>query len=87
MANNGTFKVKAVKLNRAGVGQLLKTGCTPALIAAAKDISNRAGDGYDVYVGRTRQNVSVGVRSTTKEADRDARDNHTLHKQSRRRKG
>ena len=83
---NGSFKVQKVVLNRAGVGQLLKNDCTPALISAAKGIANRAGEGYDVYTGKTRQNVSVGVRSTTKESDRDARDNHTLHKQSRRSK-
>lgn len=82
MANG--FKVQKIKLNRAGVGELLKAGCTPALISAAQSVKNRAGDGYDVFTGKSRQNVSVGVVSKTAEAARDTRDNHTLHKASRR---
>ena len=41
---NGSFKVTKIKLNRAGVGELLKSGCTPALISAAQSVKNRAGD-------------------------------------------
>jgi len=48
------------KLNYAGVGQLLKSyEMQNVLKSYADDISARAGDGYDVFVGRSRANVSV----------------------------
>lgn len=79
-----SMKLTKLKLNRAGVGQILKKDATPALIDAAKSVAKRAGEGYDVYVGKTRANVSVGVQSTTDSAARDTRDNHTLNKATRR---
>lgn len=65
------------KLNYAGVGQLLKSEeMTSVLKSYADQASARAGDGYDVYVGRTRVNVSVA----SEEAAQDNLENNTLLK-------
>lgn len=65
------------KLNYAGVGQLLKSKeMQDVLKSYADEIGARAGDGYDVYVGRTRANVSV----MTEEAAQDNLENNTLLK-------
>jgi len=72
MANNFKFK-----LNYAGVGALLKsTEMQNVLATYASQVKDRAGDGYDVYVGRTRANVSV----VTEVAEQDNYENNTLLK-------
>jgi len=50
------------KLNRAGVGQLLKSaGMQEVLTEYASAVKNRCGEGYkqDAYVGKTRANAMV----------------------------
>ena len=65
------------KLNYKGVGQLLKSAEMQSVLSSyANEIKNRAGDGYDVYVGRTRANVSVA----TEAAAQDNLENNTLLK-------
>lgn len=72
MSNSFKFE-----LNRAGVGELLKsTEMQDVLASYAGSIANAAGDGYSVYVGRTRANVSVA----TAEAEQDNFENNTLLK-------
>ena len=44
----------------------------------AKSIATRAGEGYDVFVGKTRANVSV--YTATESAMKDNLDNNTLEK-------
>lgn len=68
-------------LNRAGVAELLKgQAMQNVLIEYAGQVAKRAGDGYDVYVGRNRANVSVAVTTTTEEAYQDNLDNNTIEK-------
>ena len=70
---------KKFELNYAGVGELLKSPEMIAVLEAnAGAVANNAGDGYDVYVGPHRANVSV--RTATKEAERDNYKNNTLLK-------
>lgn len=65
------------KLDYAGVGQLLKSEEMQSVLKHYADqVGARAGDGYDVYVGRTRANVSVA----TAEAEQDNFDNNVLLK-------
>ena len=73
MSNSFKFE-----LNRAGVGELLKSAEMQDVLASyAGSIANAAGDdGYSVYVGRTRANVSVA----TAEAEQDNFENNTLLK-------
>lgn len=72
----GNFKFE---LNSQGVVALMKSSeMQSVLISRAKGIQKRAGDGYDVYVGRNRANVSV--RTATDEAAQDNLDNNTLLK-------
>ena len=72
-------KVEKFELNREGVAQLMKSSEMQAiLISHAKDIRDRAGEGYDVYVGPHRANVSV--RTRTDAAVQDNLDNNTLLK-------
>lgn len=67
------------KLDRAGVGQLMKSSeMQNVLISYAKQVADRAGDGYSVYVGPTRANVSVETKSEA--AKRDNYENNTLEK-------
>lgn len=73
-------KVK-FKLNRGGVGELLKSSEAMAVVSSyANSICGRAGDGYEVtnMVGRTRVNASVAA--VTKEARQDNLENNTLLK-------
>jgi len=65
------------KLNYKGVGELLKSSEMQSVLASyANEIAATAGDGYDVYVGKTRANVSV----VTEEAAQDNYENNTLLK-------
>lgn len=70
------------KLNRAGVGKLLKSKETAEVCGDfANDIKNRCGDGYEVSIhpgGKTRANASV--KAVTKKAKQDNLDNNTLEK-------
>ena len=66
-------------LNRAGVRELMQSQeMVDVLVEHAGLVADRAGDGYDVYVGRNRANVSV--ETTTDEAYNDNLDNNTLEK-------
>lgn len=70
-----------VKLNQAGVRELLKSG---EIMGVCKDLANgvaaRAGTGYEVntHVGKNR--VNAEVRAETYEAYRDNMKNNTLLK-------
>jgi len=65
------------ELDRKGVGQLLKSREMQEVLASyAGQVANAAGEGYDVYVGRTRANVSVA----TEAAEQDNYENNTLLK-------
>lgn len=70
-----------VKLNQAGVRELLKSG---EIMGVCKDLANgvaaRAGAGYEVntHVGKNR--VNAEVRAETYEAYRDNMKNNTLLK-------
>ena len=71
------------ELNRAGVRELMQSGAMQSvLISHAGQVAQAAGDGYDVYVGRNRANVSV--RTATEEAAADNLQNNTLEKVIRR---
>jgi hypothetical protein len=48
------------------------------LVEFASQVAERAGDGYDVYIGVNRANVSVGTAS--EEAMADNLDHNTLEK-------
>lgn len=70
------------ELNYAGVGKLLKSQeMVSVLEGYANGIAARAGDGYSVYIGPNRANVSV--ETTTDEAYQDAMENNTLLKSLR----
>lgn len=65
------------ELNRAGVRDLMQSKEMQDVLAQyARQVQARAGDGYDVFVGETRANVSV----RTKEAEQDNFENNTLLK-------
>lgn len=69
------------KLNRAGVGQLLKSGEMQAVIASkANTVQNRAGDGFtaETYIGRDR--VRAIIKAETYEAYQECLENNTLLK-------
>lgn len=67
------------ELNRAGVRALMQSEEMQAvLLEYANEIGDRAGEGYEAYVGRNRANVSV--RTETEEAARDNFNNNTLLK-------
>jgi hypothetical protein len=71
------------ELNRAGVRELMQSGAMQSvLISRAGEVASAAGDGYDVYVGRTRANVSV--RTATEAAAADNLEHNTLEKVIRR---
>ena len=68
-----------VKLNKAGVRDVLRSGeVMAALEAEANSRANSAGSGYGVntYVGKNRCNAEV--RAETREAIRDNLKNNTL---------
>lgn len=66
-------------LNRAGVRELMQSQeMQDVLVEFAGQVAENAGDGYSVYVGTTRANVSVGT--ATEEAAADNLDHNTLEK-------
>lgn len=66
-------------LDRAGVRELMQSQEMPdVLVDFAGQVADRAGDGYDVYVGTNRANVSV--MTATEEAMADNLDHNTLEK-------
>ena len=66
-------------LNRAGVRELMQSQeMQDVLVEFAGQVAERAGDGYSVYVGINRANVSV--RTETEEAMADNLDHNTLEK-------
>lgn len=72
-------KLIRFELNREGVRELLRSQeMQDVLVEYAQQISDRAGDGYDVFVGQNRANVTV--ETTTEEAYGDNLDNNTLEK-------
>ena len=69
------------KLNRAGVGQLLKSSEMQSLLSSkAGEISGRAGDGFEAetYIGRDRARATV--KAATPEARKACLDNNSLLK-------
>lgn len=69
-------------LNRAGVRELMQSQeMQDVLVEFAGSVADRAGDGYDVYIGKNRANVSVAT--ATEEAYNDNLDNNTLEKSIR----
>lgn len=69
-------------LNRDGVRELMQSQeMQDVLVGFAGQVAERAGDGYSVYVGTTRANVSVGT--ATEEAMADNLDHNTLEKSIR----
>lgn len=66
-------------LNRAGVRELMQSQeMQDVLVEFASQVAERAGDGYDVYIGVNRANVSV--MTATEEAMADNLDHNTLEK-------
>ena len=66
-------------LNRDGVRELMQSQeMQDVLVDFAEQVAERAGDGYSVYVGATRANVSV--MTATDEAAADNFDHNTLEK-------
>lgn len=66
-------------LDRAGVRELMQSQeMQDVLIDFAGQVADRAGDGYDVYIGMNRANVSV--MTATEEAMADNLDHNTLEK-------
>lgn len=66
-------------LNRDGVRELMQSQeMQDVLVDFAGQVAERAGDGYSVYVGATRANVSV--MTATDEAAADNFDHNTLEK-------
>ena len=69
-------------LNRAGVRELMQSQeMQGVLVEFAGQVAERAGDGYDVYIGTNRANVSVVT--ATEEAAADNFDHNTLEKSIR----
>ena len=70
-----------IELNSAGIQELLKSAEIQGYCEElAREVANRAGDGYEVdtMVGKTRVNASV--YAATKEANKDNLENNTLLK-------
>lgn len=66
-------------LNRAGVRELMQSQeMQDVLVEFAGQVAENAGDGYDVYIGTNRANVSVVT--ATDEAAADNLDHNTLEK-------
>lgn len=66
-------------LNPAGVRELMQSSAMQnVLVSYAGQVVKNAGDGYDVYVGKNRANVSV--RAVTDEAKADNLEHNTLEK-------
>ena len=69
-------------LNRAGVRELMQSQeMQDVLVEFAGQVAENAGDGYDVYIGTNRANVSVVT--ATDEAMADNLDHNTLEKSIR----
>ena len=69
-------------LNRDGVRELMQSQeMQDVLVEFAGQVAERAGDGYDVYIGTNRANVSVVT--ATEEAAADNLDHNTLEKSIR----
>jgi len=69
-------------LDRAGVRELMQSQeMQDVLVEFAGQVAERAGDGYDVYIGTNRANVSVVT--ATEEAAADNLDHNTLEKSIR----
>ena len=69
-------------LNRAGVRELMQSQeMVEVLTEFAGQVAERAGEGYDVYIGVNRANVSV--ITATDEAYNDNLENNTLEKSIR----
>ena len=69
------------KLNRSGVGQLLKSAEMQSVLnERATEIKNRCGNGYeqDVYIGANRANAMVVASTYQSKADNSR--NNTLLK-------
>ena len=69
------------KLNRKGISQILKgEDMQSELGRLGEEVARRCGEGYesDVFVGKTRANVSI--RTKTREAVKDNMNNNTLLK-------
>ena len=65
------------ELNREGVRALLQSKeMQDGLVQYAKSVQNRAGEGYNVYVGRNRANVSV--QTSNDKAVQDNLEKNTL---------
>lgn len=65
------------ELNREGVRELMQSEeMQSVLVSYAKSIKNRAGEGYNVYVGKTRANVSVETKDD--DAVKDNLEKNTL---------
>ena len=63
----------------AGVRELMQSQeMQDVLVDFAQQVAEKAGDGYDVYIGINRANVSV--RTATEEAMADNLDHNTLEK-------
>ena len=72
---------KTFKLNRKGVGELMKSAAMQEVLAEyATGIRNRCGDGYaqDIYVGKNRANAKVSAE--TYQAKKDNLENNTILK-------
>lgn len=66
-------------LNREGVRELMQSQeMVDVLTEYATQVAARAGEGYSVYIGKNRANVSVVA--DTDEAYQDNLDNNTLEK-------
>lgn len=74
-------KIVKIKLNRAGVRKLLKSGEMQALLAdRAGEIAARCGAGYETRSGMASTRALATVYPATAEARRDAHKNNTLEK-------
>lgn len=63
-------KVKVV-LNKGQVKSFLKNETLPMLQEAANLVKDRAGEGFDTYIGKNRANISVLVYAKTDEAEKN----------------
>ena len=78
MKDMSNFKFK---LNSSGIREFLQSAPVQTMIEnKAREIKQRAGDGYEVstYVGKTRANASV--RANTIKSIKDNKKNNTLLK-------
>ena len=68
-----------VELDDAGMQAFLKgPEVQSVLVSYASQVKDRAGDGYDIHIGRYRANVSVVT--ATEGSEQDNLDNNTLLK-------